>query len=97
MSKTKSLHLRTKIDRLFSEETEGGYVKTVDLSDSSISKIQLNVSNAEINIKGNSNHPYIEFLNFRESFYKDNSYIGTFYYNENSDGKIGNFIGCGKI
>lgn len=60
---------KTNGELLFSEETEGGYVKTVDLSDSSISKIQLIVSNAEINIKGNSNHPYIEFLNFRESFY----------------------------
>lgn len=54
---------------LFSETREDGLVNTVDLTDSEISKIELIVSDAEINIIGRSEKACIEFVNFRENYY----------------------------
>lgn len=54
---------------LFSETREDGLVNTVDLTDSEISKIELIVSDAEINIIGRSDKSCIEFVNFRENYY----------------------------
>ena len=54
---------------LFAEERNNDLVQTVDLSDSEISKIELIVENAEINIIGRSESSYIEFINFRENYY----------------------------
>lgn len=54
---------------LFSETREDGLVNTVNLTDSEISKIELIVSDAEINIYGRSDKACIEFVNFRENYY----------------------------
>ncbi len=54
---------------LFSETREDGLVNTVDLTESEISKIELIVSDAEINIYGRSDKACIEFVNFRENYY----------------------------
>ncbi len=54
---------------LFSETREDGLVNTVDLTESEISKIELIVSDAEINIIGRSEKACIEFVNFRENYY----------------------------
>ncbi len=54
---------------LFSETREDGLVNTVDLTESEISKIELIVSDAEINIIGKSDKACIEFVNFRENYY----------------------------
>lgn len=54
---------------LFSEERDDDLVQTVDLTDSEISKIELIVENAEINIIGKAEKSYIEFVNFRENYY----------------------------
>ena len=54
---------------LFSETREDGLVNTVDLTESEVSKIELIVSDAEINIIGRSSKSCIEFVNFRENYY----------------------------
>ena len=54
---------------LFSETREDGLVNTVDLTDSEISKIELLVTDAEINIIGKGGKACIEFVNFRENYY----------------------------
>ncbi len=54
---------------LFSETREDGLVNTVDLTDSEISKIELLVTDAEINIVGKGDKACIEFVNFRENYY----------------------------
>lgn len=57
---------------LFSETREDGLVNTVDLTDSEISKIELLVTDAEINIIGKGGQDgkaCIEFVNFRENYY----------------------------
>lgn len=54
---------------LFSEERDNALVQTVDLSDSEISKIEIIVKDAEINIIGRAEKSYIEFINFRENYY----------------------------
>lgn len=54
---------------LFAEENNGDLIQTVDLSDSEISKIELIVGEAEINIYGRAEKSYIEFINFRENYY----------------------------
>lgn len=56
-------------EALFSENKSDGYVITEDLSDKDISKIELLVTDAEINIYGKSKTSYIEFINFRENYY----------------------------
>ncbi len=54
---------------LFSETREDGLVNTVDLTESEISKIELLVTDAEINIIGKGDKACIEFVNFRENYY----------------------------
>ena len=54
---------------LFSEIRGEDNVQTVDLTDSEISKIELIVEDAEINIYGKSEKSYIEFVNFKENYY----------------------------
>ncbi len=54
---------------LFSEIRGEDNVQTVDLTDSEISKIELIVEDAEINIYGKSEKSYIEFINFKENYY----------------------------
>lgn len=54
---------------LFAEERDDDLVQTVDLTDSEISKIELIVDDAEINIIGRAEKSYIEFVNFRENYY----------------------------
>lgn len=54
---------------LFSESREDGLVNTVDLTESEVSKIELIVADAEINIIGKSDSSRIEFVNFRDNFY----------------------------
>lgn len=56
-------------EALFSEMKSDGMVTTVDLTDVDISKIELLVTDAEINFYGKSNTSYIEFVNFRENYY----------------------------
>lgn len=53
---------------LFSETREDGLVNTVNLTESEVSKIELIVSDAEINII-RSDKACIEFVNFRENYY----------------------------
>ena len=53
---------------LFSETREDGLVNTVDLTESEVSKIELIVSDAEINIM-RGDKACIEFVNFRENYY----------------------------
>lgn len=54
---------------LFAEERNDDLIQTVDLTDSEISKIELIVGEAEINIYGRAEKSYIEFVNFRENYY----------------------------
>lgn len=54
---------------LFSEIRGEDNVQTVDLTDSEISKIELIVEDAVINIYGKSEKSYIEFVNFKENYY----------------------------
>lgn len=54
---------------LFSESRSDGLVNTMDLSEQDLSKIELIVSDADINIYGKSSSSYVEFVNFRENYY----------------------------
>lgn len=56
-------------ETLFSEAKSDGLVNTMDLTDMAISKIELIVRDAEINIYGKSSSSYVEFVNFRENYY----------------------------
>lgn len=58
-----------KGEALFSEIKTDGVVNTFDLTDVDISKIELLVTDAEINIYGKSKTSYVEFINFRENYY----------------------------
>ncbi len=60
---------RSNGEFLFAEERGDDFVKTVDISESEISKIELIVSDAEINIIGQAQSSYIEFVNFKENYY----------------------------
>ena len=53
---------------IFAESRDGDLVNTVEISED-ISKIELIVENAEINIHGSSDRSYIEFINFNENYY----------------------------
>lgn len=57
-------------EALFSEQKSDGLVNSTDLTDIDISKIELVVDDAEINVYGKSKTSYIEFINFRENYYK---------------------------
>ncbi len=54
---------------LFAEDREYGLVNTMDLTDTAISKLELNVDDAEIHIYGKSEKSYMELVNFRENYY----------------------------
>lgn len=54
---------------LFAETRADGLVTTLDLSETAISKLELNVSDAQINIYGQSESSYMELVNFRENYY----------------------------
>lgn len=54
---------------LFAETRADGLVTTLDLSDTAISKLELTVSDAQINIYGQSESSYMELVNFRENYY----------------------------
>jgi len=54
---------------LFSETRGDDSVTTVKLDDKTTIKISLDVEDADINIYGKSGESYIEFVNFRETFY----------------------------
>ncbi|MBR5445406.1 MAG: hypothetical protein IKV57_04750 [Clostridia bacterium] len=58
---------------LFAETRADGLVNTIDLSDTSISKLELNVSDAKICIYGGSETSYMELVNFRENYYSFNA------------------------
>jgi len=58
---------------LFAENREDGLVNTVDLSDTAVSKLEINVSDAQIHIYGGSESSYIELINFRENYYSLNA------------------------
>ncbi len=53
---------------IFSESRGDDYINTVEIGDS-ISKIELILSDAQINIYGGSDRSYIEFVNFSENYY----------------------------
>ena len=54
---------------LFAEDRDYGLVNTIDLAETAISKLEINVENAQINIYGQSESSYIEIVNFRENYY----------------------------
>ena len=54
---------------LFAESRGDDFINTVDLTDSEIIKISLSFTDADVNIYGSSATSYIEFVNFRETFY----------------------------
>ncbi len=56
-------------EALFAEETGEGLIKTVNLDDVDISRIDLSCANAAVNVYGNSEVSYVEFINFRENYY----------------------------
>lgn len=56
-------------ETLFSESKNDGLVNIMDLTNMDISKIELIVRDAEINIYGKSASSYVEFVNFRENYY----------------------------
>jgi len=69
---------------LFSEEKGDGIFKTENL-EKEISKIELSVTDAEINIYGQKETSYVEFENFRENYYKFSNANKTFYFKETPD------------
>lgn len=56
-------------EALFSEVKSDGLIEIKDLTGVDISKIELIVSDADINIIGKSRSSYIELVNFRENYY----------------------------
>ncbi len=65
---------------LFAEDRDYGLVNTIDLAETSISKLELNVDDAEIHIVGKSEASYMELVNFRENYYSfsDSNRVLTF-------------------
>ena len=59
--------------QLFAENRDYGLVNTLDLSETSVSKLELNVQDADIHIYGNQESSYIELVNFRENYYSCNT------------------------
>lgn len=58
---------------LFAENRADGLVNTIDLSDISVSKLELNITDAQIHIYGGSESSYMELVNFRENYYSFNA------------------------
>ncbi|MBE6614590.1 MAG: hypothetical protein E7631_04710 [Ruminococcaceae bacterium] len=56
-------------EMLFAEDRDYGLVNTIDLAETAISKLELNVQDAKIQIHGQSETSYIELVNFRENYY----------------------------
>ncbi len=54
---------------LFPEKVDGKYVYTLDISETDISKISLDVTDANINVYTDSETEYVEFINFNENYY----------------------------
>jgi len=59
--------------QLFTEVRDYGLVNTVDLADTPISKLEIRVENAKVNVYGRSQTSYIELINFRENYYSLNT------------------------
>lgn len=55
--------------QLFPKKTDGKYIYTVDLENTEVSKIALDVTDADINVYTNQETEYIEFVNFNENYY----------------------------
>ena len=58
---------------LFAEDREDGQVSTIDLNDTAISKLELNITDAQIHIYGGCESSYMELVNFRENYYSFNA------------------------
>lgn len=55
--------------QLFPKKTDGKYIYTVDLENTDVSKIALDVTDADINVYTGQENEYIEFINFNENYY----------------------------
>lgn len=58
---------------LFAETRDYGLVNTIDLVDTTISKLDIRVSDADVHIYGGSETSYIETVNFRDNYYSCNT------------------------
>lgn len=58
---------------LFAETRDYGLVNTLDLAETAISKLEINVQDADVHIYGGSESSYIELVNFRENYYSCNT------------------------
>lgn len=58
---------------LFAENRDYGLVNTLDLAETAISKLEINVQDADVHIYGGSESSYIELVNFRENYYACNT------------------------
>lgn len=58
---------------LFAETRDYGLVNTIDLADTTISKLDIRVSDADVHIYGGSETSYIETVNFRDNYYSCNT------------------------
>lgn len=58
---------------LFAETRDYGLVNTIDLADTTISKLDIHVSDAEVHIYGGCETAYIETVNFRDNYYSCNT------------------------
>lgn len=54
---------------LFPEKIDGSYVYTIELNNTDITKISLDVTDADINVITGQDNEYIEFINFNENYY----------------------------
>lgn len=55
--------------QLFPEKSDGKYVYTVDFTDTDISKISIDATDADITVYTGNEKEYIEFINFNENYY----------------------------
>lgn len=58
---------------LFAENRDYGLVNTLDLAETTISKLDIRVSDADVHIYGGSETSYIETVNFRDNYYSCNT------------------------
>lgn len=54
---------------LFPEKTDGKYIYTVDLNNTEITKIALDVTDADITVITGQDNERVEFINFNENYY----------------------------
>ncbi len=71
---------------LFSEKVDGKYIYTVDLTDTEISKISLNATDANIKVVTGSENEYVEFINFNENHYSLSTTNQVLTFSERVDG-----------